>query len=66
MKYKTLEELLEAKDNGLVPGSFMLVLDNDDVSGWAGHKDREKVFRSDPDSLLRDLLDYAGLPYDEA
>lgn len=64
MKYTTLAELLEARDNGRVPTAFQLVLDNDDVHGYGG--DNSAVFRSDPATLLRELLDYVGLPYDEA
>ncbi len=68
MTYETLDALMEAKNNGLLPETFCLILDNDDVSGWVdtGGGDRKKFFQSDPESLLRDLLDYVGLRYEEA
>ncbi len=64
--YKTLDELMLAKDHGKVPASFVLILDNDSVHGKDIIGSGKIQFRSDPATLLRDLLDYVGLAYDEA
>ncbi len=64
---RTAGELLAAKNNGELPVDFMLVLENDDVHAYV-EQDGKPVcrFRSDPHTLLRELLDYVGLPHDEA
>lgn len=65
-RYRTLESLMTAKDNGELPAGFLLILDDDDVSSTiVDSLDNEHTFSSDPHSLLRELLDYVGLEYDE-
>jgi hypothetical protein len=63
MTYHTVQELMDAKDNGELPATFRITLDNDSVDGYAGE---DKLFDSDPHDLLRELLDYVGLRYEEA
>jgi putative AlgH/UPF0301 family transcriptional regulator len=57
--YETLKDLRDAYTAGAVTAPLML--DND----WAGvYRDDEKVFDSDPETLLEKALDLLGIPHE--
>jgi hypothetical protein len=66
-QYETLNDLVAAIKSGeLQPietdGEFM-TLDNDQVTFYIGD---EKIFDSDPETILREALDMLGVPWEEA
>lgn len=64
MKIHTVEDLIEAYvHENLNSETNKLVLDNDQI---VVYKDGERVFETNPHDLLRDLLDDAGLPWEDS
>ncbi|HEY6019329.1 MAG TPA: hypothetical protein VIY48_05320 [Candidatus Paceibacterota bacterium] len=64
MKIHTVEDLIEAYvHENLNSETNKLVLDNDQI---VVYKDGKRVFETNPHDLLRDLLDDAGLPWEDS
>lgn len=56
----TLQELADAYAGANPPGA--LVLDNDSAGAY---QDGVKVYEAHPGTLLRELLDFCGMPWEE-
>lgn len=67
MNKMTLDELIEAFTSGEL-GDEKLWLDNDTTFVYVGDEDKGecvvKVFDMHPGTLLEELLDYVGIPYE--
>lgn len=75
MKYTTLTQLIQAYKTGKINSKNYLVLDNDDCFVYEMYDEEgndlpedefDYIYREDPYVLLRELLDYVGIPWDEA
>jgi len=65
--YRRLKDFKQAIDRGEIPSDTMLILDNDGVHAYTDMDDEYTcVFRSDPNTLLREALDLLDIEYDEA
>lgn len=61
MKFRTLDALIEAYDEGSLSRDDRLVVDNDSVSLW---HNGECVFERHPSELLEDALTALRLPWE--